>query len=90
SYAVITGLIEILSRRCMKIRESIENHQSVVLSLLATLGFITRFIDVCPPGPSDPTRFLSAAKSTELFGSISMLYASVVQLVNAFHRERFR
>ena len=50
SYAVITGLIEILSRRCMKIRESIENYQSVVLSLLATLGFITRFIDVCPPG----------------------------------------
>ncbi|XP_046806663.1 S phase cyclin A-associated protein in the endoplasmic reticulum [Lucilia cuprina] len=80
SYAVITGLIEILSRRCMKIRESIENHQSVVLSLLATLGFITRFIDVCPPGPTDPTRFLSAAKSTELFGSISMLYASVVPI----------
>ncbi|XP_061399136.1 uncharacterized protein LOC133334839 [Musca vetustissima] len=64
----------------MKIRESIENHQSVVLSLLATLGFITRFIDVCPPGPTDPTRFLSAAKSTELFGSISMLYASVVPI----------
>ncbi|XP_013104459.2 S phase cyclin A-associated protein in the endoplasmic reticulum [Stomoxys calcitrans] len=80
SYAVITGLVEILSRRCMKIRESIENHQSVVLSLLATLGFITRFIDVCPAGPTDPTRFLSAAKSTELFGSISMLYASVVPI----------
>lgn len=28
----------------------------------------------------DPTRFLSAAKSTELFGSISMLYASVVPI----------
>ncbi|XP_073825143.1 SCAPER domain-containing protein short spindle 3 [Musca autumnalis] len=80
SYAVITGLIDILSRRCMKIRECIESHQSVVLSLLATLGFITRFIDVCPPGPTDPTRFLSAAKSTELFGSISMLYATVVPI----------
>uniref|UniRef100_W8AU12 S phase cyclin A-associated protein in the endoplasmic reticulum n=2 Tax=Ceratitis capitata TaxID=7213 RepID=W8AU12_CERCA len=80
SYAVIIGLIEILSRRCMKIRECIENHQSVVLSLLATLGFLTRFIDVCPPGPTDATRFLSAAKSTELFGSISMLYACVVPI----------
>ncbi|CAD6998737.1 unnamed protein product [Ceratitis capitata] len=80
NYAVIIGLIEILSRRCMKIRECIENHQSVVLSLLATLGFLTRFIDVCPPGPTDATRFLSAAKSTELFGSISMLYACVVPI----------
>ncbi|XP_036329123.1 calponin homology domain-containing protein DDB_G0272472 isoform X1 [Rhagoletis pomonella] len=80
SYAVIIGLIEILSRRCMKIRESIENHQSVVLSLLATLGFLTRFIDVCPAGPTDATRFLGAAKSTELFGSVSMLYACVVPI----------
>ncbi|XP_054084108.1 calponin homology domain-containing protein DDB_G0272472 isoform X2 [Zeugodacus cucurbitae] len=80
SYAVIIGLIEILSRRCMKIRECIESHQSVVLSLLATLGFLTRFIDVCPPGPTDATRFLSAAKSTELFGSVSMLYACVLPI----------
>lgn len=80
SYAVATGLVEILSRRCMKIRESIEQHQSVVLSLLATLGFLTRFVDVCPPGSADSTRFLSAAKSTELFGSISMLYSSVVPI----------
>nr|XP_014087439.1 S phase cyclin A-associated protein in the endoplasmic reticulum [Bactrocera oleae] len=80
SYAVMIGLIEILSRRCMKIRECIESHQSVVLSLLATLGFLTRFIDVCPAGPTDATRFLSAAKSTELFGSVSMLYACVVPI----------
>lgn len=39
-----------LSRRCMKVRESIEQNQSVMLSLLTTLGFLTRFIDVCPPG----------------------------------------
>ncbi|KAI9586251.1 hypothetical protein GQX74_002098 [Glossina fuscipes] len=30
--------------------------------------------------PADSTRFLSSAKSTELFGSISMLYASVVPI----------
>lgn len=50
SYAVASGLIEILSRRCMKIRESVEVHQSVVLSLLATIGLLTKVIDVCPPG----------------------------------------
>lgn len=50
SYAVTTGLIEVLSRRCMKIRESIENYQSVVLSLLATLGLLTKFAELCPVG----------------------------------------
>lgn len=56
SYAVASGLIEILSRRCMKIRESVEVHQSVVLSLLATIGLLTKVIDVCPPGEfNDPS-----------------------------------
>ncbi|EDW75511.1 uncharacterized protein Dwil_GK23893 [Drosophila willistoni] len=80
NYAVVTGLIEILSRRCMKVRESIEQNQSVMLSLLTTLGFLSRFLDVCQPGPADPTRLLSAAKSTELFGTVSMLYGCVVPL----------
>ncbi|KAL5280071.1 SCAPER family protein [Megaselia abdita] len=80
SYAVASGLIEILSRRCMKIRESVEVHQSVVLSLLATIGLLTKVIDVCPPGSSDQTKFFSAAKSTELFGSLSMLYSAVVPI----------
>ncbi|KAH8377807.1 hypothetical protein KR093_007233, partial [Drosophila rubida] len=79
-YAVITGLIGILSRRCMKVRESIEQNQSVMLSLLTTLGFLTRFIDACPPGPADPTRLLSTAKSTELFGTVSMLAGCVVPI----------
>lgn len=52
SYAVITGLIEILSRRIQKVRESIESNKSVMLSLLTTLGFLSRFIDVCQPGES--------------------------------------
>ncbi|EDW64084.1 plectin [Drosophila virilis] len=78
NYAVITGLIGMLSRRCMKVRESIEQNQSVMLSLLTTLGFLTRFIDVCPPGPGDPTRLLGAAKSTELFGTVAMLAGCVV------------
>ncbi|XP_017859481.1 PREDICTED: S phase cyclin A-associated protein in the endoplasmic reticulum isoform X1 [Drosophila arizonae] len=80
NYAVITGLIGMLSRRCMKVRESIEQNQSVMLSLLTTLGFLTRFIDVCAPGPGDPTRLLSAAKSTELFGTVAMLSGCVVPI----------
>ncbi|XP_016964111.1 S phase cyclin A-associated protein in the endoplasmic reticulum [Drosophila biarmipes] len=78
--AVITGLIEILSRRIQKVRESIEGNKSVMLGLLTTLGFLSRFIDVCQPGPADPTRLLSAAKSTELFGTVSMLYGSVMPM----------
>lgn len=50
SYAVSIGLIDALSKRCMKIREPIENHQSVVLSVLACLGLLTKFTDVCPKG----------------------------------------
>ncbi|KAH8394187.1 hypothetical protein KR215_004834, partial [Drosophila sulfurigaster] len=80
NYAVITGLIGMLSRRCTKVRESIEQNQSVMLSLLTTLGFLTRFIDACPPGPADPTRLLSTAKSTELFGTVSMLAGCVVPI----------
>ncbi|XP_016977823.2 S phase cyclin A-associated protein in the endoplasmic reticulum [Drosophila rhopaloa] len=80
NFAVITGLIEILSRRNQKVRESIEDNQSVMLSLLTTLGFLSRFLDVCQPGPADPTRLLSAAKSTELFGTVSMLYGSVMPM----------
>ncbi|KAH8352993.1 hypothetical protein KR084_008020 [Drosophila pseudotakahashii] len=76
--AVITGLIEILSRRIQKVRESIEGNKSVMLGLLTTLGFLSRFLDVCQPGPADPTRLLSSAKSTELFGTVSMLYGSVM------------
>nr|XP_016944835.1 S phase cyclin A-associated protein in the endoplasmic reticulum [Drosophila suzukii] len=78
--AVITGLIEILSRRIQKVRESIEGNKSVMLGLLTTLGFLSRFIDVCQPGPADPTRLLGAAKSTELFGTVSMLYGSVMPM----------
>lgn len=50
SYAVAIGLIDALSKRCMKIREPIETHQSVVLSVLACLGLLTKFTDICPKG----------------------------------------
>lgn len=44
------GLIDILTLRCRKIREPIEIHQSVVLSVLATLGLLTKFAEICPKG----------------------------------------
>lgn len=50
SYAVSIGLIDALSKRCMKIREPIEAHQSVVLSVLACLGLLMKFTDVCQKG----------------------------------------
>lgn len=93
----------------MKIREPIEGHQSVVLSVLSCLGLLTKFADICPKGWSKynifinhimssslnnhhyffsvpanvsgadcTAKFLSVVKSTELFGTISLLYASVV------------
>lgn len=80
SYTVATGLVDILAKRCLTVRESVENQQSVVLSLLAILGFLTKLAELCPKGTSDSTRFLSMVKSTELFGSISLLYSTVVPI----------
>lgn len=50
SYSVMIGLVDILTLRCRKIREPIESHQSVVLSILATLGLLTKFAEMCPKG----------------------------------------
>ncbi|GAB0093882.1 uncharacterized protein DMENIID0001_090700 [Sergentomyia squamirostris] len=79
-YAVLIGLIEILVKRCAKIHESVENYQSVVLSLLATLGLLTKFAEICPKGPNDPTKFLSVVQQTELLGSITFLHSTIVPI----------
>lgn len=50
SYIVSIGLVDILARRCMKVREAVENHQCVVLSLLGTLGLLTKIGELCPKG----------------------------------------
>lgn len=39
-----------LTKRILKIRESIEDQQSVVLSVLSILGLLTKMADVCPEG----------------------------------------
>ncbi|XP_065088939.1 uncharacterized protein ssp3 [Ochlerotatus camptorhynchus] len=79
SYTVSLGLVDILIRKFNKIRESVESQQSLVLSLLASLGLLTKLAELCPKGP-DVTKFLSTVKSTELFGSVSLLYATIVPI----------
>lgn len=80
SYVVATGLVDTMSRRLLKIRESVENHGSVVLSLLATIGLLTKFGDLCPKGAADQTKFLAVVRSTELLGTISLLHSTVIPL----------
>lgn len=80
SYVVATGLVDTMARRLLKIRESVENHGSVILSLLATIGLLTKFGDLCPKGGTDLTKFLSTVKSTELLGAVSLLHSTVIPL----------
>ncbi|XP_049278767.1 S phase cyclin A-associated protein in the endoplasmic reticulum isoform X1 [Anopheles funestus] len=79
SYIVSIGLVESLVRRIDKVHESIENETSLVLSLLASLGLLTKLVEICPAG-ADITRFMLTAQTTELFGTISLLYAAVVPI----------
>uniref|UniRef100_A0A182N8P8 PUL domain-containing protein n=1 Tax=Anopheles dirus TaxID=7168 RepID=A0A182N8P8_9DIPT len=76
-YIVSIGLVECLVRRIEKVHESIENQTSLVLSLLASLGLLTKLIEICPKG-SDTTKLILTAQTTELFGTVSLLYAAVV------------
>lgn len=67
-----------MARRLLKIREPVENHGSVTLSLLATLGLLTKFGDLCPKGGTDLTKFLSTVRSTDLLGAVSLLHCTVI------------
>ncbi|XP_050076497.1 S phase cyclin A-associated protein in the endoplasmic reticulum [Anopheles maculipalpis] len=79
SYIVSIGLVESLVRRIDKVHESIENQTSLVLSLLASLGLLTKLVEICPKGP-DITKLMLTAQTTEMFGTISLLYAAVVPI----------
>lgn len=50
SYIVCIGLVESLVKRIDKVHESIENQTSLVLSLLASLGLLTKLVEICPKG----------------------------------------
>ncbi|XP_058057868.1 S phase cyclin A-associated protein in the endoplasmic reticulum [Anopheles bellator] len=79
SYIVSTGLIETLVKPISSVHESIENQTSLVLSLLASLGLLTKLVEICPKGP-DVTKLLQTAQTTELFGTVSLLYAAIVPI----------
>uniref|UniRef100_A0A182M5U7 Uncharacterized protein n=1 Tax=Anopheles culicifacies TaxID=139723 RepID=A0A182M5U7_9DIPT len=64
NYIVSIGLVESLVRRIDKVHESIENETSLVLSLLASLGLLTKLVEICPAGESIPPRTTSLAAAT--------------------------
>ncbi|KFB48137.1 AGAP010207-PA-like protein [Anopheles sinensis] len=77
SYIISIGLVDTLVRRINSVHEAIENQTSLVLSLLASLGLLTKLVEICPKGP-DVTKLLQTAQATELFGTVSLLYAAIV------------
>uniref|UniRef100_A0A2M3Z3B0 Putative s phase cyclin a-associated protein in the endoplasmic reticulum isoform x1 n=1 Tax=Anopheles braziliensis TaxID=58242 RepID=A0A2M3Z3B0_9DIPT len=79
SYIVATGLVETLVKPISNVQESIENQTSLVLALLASLGLLTKLIEICPKGP-DTTRLSHTAQSTELLGTVSLLYSAIVPI----------
>jgi hypothetical protein len=78
SYIVASGIIEQISRRCYNVREPIENQQSLLLPLLAMIGFLSKIIEICPKNESDLIKIFTLIKSTEIFGTISLLNSTVV------------
>lgn len=54
------------------VREPIENQQSLLLPLLAMIGFLTKIAEI-----STRDSFMSIVKATEIFGTITLLYKSM-------------
>lgn len=51
----------------MKIRETIENHQSVVLSVLACLGLLTKFADIFTKSNFQKQKLFPPEKKRKIF-----------------------
>lgn len=54
------------------VREPIEHQQSLLLPLLACVGFLTKITEI-----STRDNFMSIVKSTEIFGTISLMYKTM-------------
>lgn len=54
------------------VREPIENQQSLLLPLLAMVGFLTKITEI-----ATRDNFMSIVKSTEIFGTISLMYKTM-------------
>ncbi|XP_070496393.1 S phase cyclin A-associated protein in the endoplasmic reticulum [Chironomus tepperi] len=74
SYITASGILELITKKCLKVREPIENQQSLLLPLLAMMGLLTKIAEICPKNKVD---FLSLVKSTEIFGTITLLYRTM-------------
>ncbi|CRL00819.1 CLUMA_CG014070, isoform A [Clunio marinus] len=72
SYLTSSGIIEQITRKCLMVREPIENQQSLLLPLLAMIGFLTKIIEI-----STRDNLMPIVKSTEIFGTITLLYKTM-------------
>lgn len=72
SYLTASGILEQITRKCLMIREPIEHQQSLLLPLLAMIGFLTKISEI-----STRETFMSIVKSTEIFGTITLLYKTM-------------
>jgi len=99
SYITASGILELITKKCLKVREPIENQQGLLLPLLAMMGLLTKIAEICPKSklfklenhvlfydsnyyysfiPStDKVDLLSLVKSTEIFGTITLLYRTM-------------
>lgn len=72
SYLSATGILEQITKKCLMVREPIENQQSLLLPLLAMVGFLTKISEI-----STRDNFMSIVKSTEIFGTVSLMYKTM-------------
>jgi hypothetical protein len=72
SYLTATEILEQITRKCLLVREPIENQQSLLLPLLAMIGFLTKISEI-----STRENFMAIVKSTEIFGIITLLYKTM-------------
>lgn len=54
------------------VREPIENQQSLLLPLLAMIGFLTKITEI-----TTRDNFMPIVKATKLFGTITLLYKTM-------------
>lgn len=72
SYLTASGILEQITKKCLMVREPIENQQSLLLPLLAMIGFLTKISEI-----STRDHFMAIVKSTEIFGIITLLYKTM-------------
>lgn len=71
-YLTASGILEQITKKCLMVREPIENQQSLLLPLLAMIGFVTKISEI-----STRENFMAIAKSTEIFGIVTLLYKTM-------------